>query len=249
MISDESVRRNVIFESYAAFCTRPKFAWYGTRMNAAAAAEVLTAEPITAAPAVTSGPTTFEAWANMDEDEPGEFVDGRIVEEEVASHVHEIIVSWLTGTLRTWGRPRGYPVYGSEHKLRVALTRGRKPDLCMYAQGTRMRNASFSSTPPMLVVEVVSPSPRDVKRDRLEKRHEYAKFGVQHYWLVDPAARMFDFFVLATNGRWTESAGSASEGRVEVAGFDGLVLDLDDLWSEVDSIIETDDEIIKNDEP
>lgn len=248
MIPDElgGVKRH--FGAYAAFCTRPKFAWYGTRMNAAAAAEVLTAEPSSVATAVTPKPMTFEEWADMDEDESGEFVNGKLVEEEVASHVQEIIVSWLTGTLRTWGRPLGCPVYGSEHKLRVALTRGRKPDLCMYAQGTRIRNASFSANPPLLIVEVVSPSPRDVKRDRLEKRHEYAKFGVQHYWLVDPAARMFDFFVLGSNGRWIESADSASEGRVEVTGFDGLVLDLDDLWAEVDSIIEADDEIIKGEE-
>jgi Uma2 family endonuclease len=191
---------------------------------------------------------TFDEWANMDEDEPGEFVDGKLVEEEMPYHVHEIIVSWLMGVMRAWGRPRACPVYGSEHKLRVARTRGRKPDLCMYAQGTRMRNAAFSATPPMLNVEVVSRQSRDVKRDRIEKRHEYAKFGVQHYWLVDPVARVFEFLTLGPNGRWNDAADSASEGRVEIAGFEGLVLNLDELWAEVDGIIEQDEDEIVDDE-
>lgn len=203
-------------------------------MNAVAA-EVLTAEQTSTA--VAPELITFEQWANMDEDEPGEFVDGKLVEEEVPSHVHEIIVSWLMCLLGTWGRSRKCQVFGSDHKLRVARMRGRKPDLCMYGAGTRMRDAAYSSVPPMLIVEVVSPSPRDVKRDRLEKRREYAKFGVQHYWLVDSTGRMFDFFKRGPDGRWIEGAESASEGRVEIAGFDGLVLDLDELWNEVDAFI------------
>ncbi len=218
-------------------------------MNAAAAAEVLTAEPTAAAPAVPTAPMTFEAWANMEEDASGEFVDGKLVEEEVPSVLHEIIVRWLIRTLDVWGQPRECPVFGSELKLRVARGRGRKPDVSMYAQGTRFRDAAFARKPPMLIVEVVSRSPRDVKRDRIEKRQEYARFGVQHYWLVDPDARIFEFLTLGSNGRWIDATDSASEGRIEIAGFDGLVLDLDELWRQVDSIIEQGaDDIIDEDE-
>jgi len=215
-------------------------------MNAAAA-EALTADPI--APGRAS-PKTLDAWANMDEDEPGEFVDGNVVEEEVPSYLHESVVSWLVRTLGIWGAPRGCPVFGSEAKLRVMRGRGRKADVCMFASGTRFRGQdAISRKPPMLIVEVVSRSPRDVKRDRLEKRHEYARFGVKHYWLVDPDARVFEFLSLDADGRWVD-AGAASDGKVEVAGFDGLVLDLDQLWAEVDMILEPaeEDEIIENDD-
>jgi Uma2 family endonuclease len=218
-------------------------------MNAAAAAEVLTAEPTTSAPTVLKPLMTFEQWANMDEDEPGEFVDGKLVEDEMPSVLHEIIVSWLMGVLRAWGQPRDCQVFGSELKLRVARTRGRKPDVSMYAQGTRFRDAAFLRKPPLLIVEVVSRQSRDVKRDRIEKRKEYAKFGVQHYWLVDPDARIFEFLALGANGRWIDVTDSASEGRVEIASFDGLVLDLDELWRQVDSIIEQgEDDIVDGDD-
>lgn len=225
----------------------PSFVWYARGMNAAQAAEVLTAEQMSTAPVAPAKPTTLEDWANMDEDEPGEFVDGRVVEEEVPTYLHETVVSWLLGILRIWGIPRGYPVFGSEAKIRVARGRGRKPDVCMYAQGTRLRRGdSVSRKPPLLIVEVLSRAPRDVKRDRFEKRNEYARFGVQHYWLVDPDARVFEFLSLGPDGRWVD-AGVASDGKVEVAGFEGLVLDLDQLWAEVDTVTEPEEEEEKED--
>ena len=71
---------------------------------------------------------TLDEWANMAEDEPGELVDGRLVEEEGARNLHEAAVSWAFGTLRTWAKPRGARVFGSEHKLGISADRGRKPE-------------------------------------------------------------------------------------------------------------------------
>lgn len=218
-------------------------------MNAAAA-EVLTAEPSSAPAVPTSNRMTFEQWANMDEDEPGEFVDGVLVEDEDSTILHEVVVSRLICELSHWANSRGWLVFGSGLKIRVSDTRGRKADVSMYPQGTRFRNAAFVAKPPMLIVEVVSRASRDVKRDRLEKRREYAKFGVQHYWLVDPDARLFEFLTLGPDGRWREETESASDGRVQVAGFDGLILDLDELWAEADRLLEEgEDEFVDNDEP
>ena len=217
-------------------------------MNAVAA-EILSADSKVASPPSLM---TFEQWVNMDEDVPGEFVDGRIVEEEVPTVLHEIIVRWLIRTLDVWGAPREYPVFGSELKLHVARGRGRKPDVSMFPEGTRFRDAAFLRKPPILVVEVLSRGARDVKRDRIEKSHDYAKFGVKHYWLVDPDARIFEFLTLGADGRWYQSTDSASEGRIAITGFDDLVVDLDDLWRAVDSMIEppheTKDEIVDDEE-
>jgi hypothetical protein len=52
-------------------------------------------------------PMTLEDWANLDEDEPGEFVDGRIVEDEVPTNAHEVVVAWLLYVLHGWGRALG----------------------------------------------------------------------------------------------------------------------------------------------
>ena len=45
-------------------------------------------------------------WAALPEDEAGELIDGRLVEEEMPDCVHELAVAWLVHTLRAWLAPR-----------------------------------------------------------------------------------------------------------------------------------------------
>lgn len=88
------------------------------------------------------------------------------------------------------------------------------------------------STPPEVMVEVLSDAPADARRDRIEKPDEYASFGVHYYWLVDPIARTLEIFELNQDGRYVRILAAAT-GTVNVPGCDGLVLDLDELWGEV----------------
>ncbi|KYF51452.1 hypothetical protein BE08_20645 [Sorangium cellulosum] len=191
-------------------------------MGSRATAEILQPEPM-----------TLEQWADLDEDEPGELMDGRLVEEEEPTTLHEAVVSWLIEVLRAWARPRGGWVFGSEHKLAVSAQRGRKPDVCMYAPGTRLRGRdALSRIPPAVAIEVLSQRPRDVRRDRMEKAIEYARFGVRWYWLVDPNAQLVELYELGPDGHYVQVL-PASQGKVRVAGLEGLELDLDALWAEV----------------
>jgi Uma2 family endonuclease len=50
---------------------------------------------------------TLAEWADMDEDQPGELIDGQIVEEEEVGAEHDIVGAWLIWTLRTWLASRG----------------------------------------------------------------------------------------------------------------------------------------------
>lgn len=84
------------------------------------------------------------------------------------------------------------------------------------------------------MIEVISPSPRDVRRDRIAKPSEYAAFGVKHLWIVDPDARTIEGFALDKGFYGRPFAGG--DGVVEPPGFDGLRLDLDELWRETDRL-------------
>src|SRR2546422_945471 len=115
-------------------------------------------------------PMTLEEWGNLDEDVEGELVDGVLEEEEMATFLHEIVVIWLASTLRAWARRRHGYVTGSEAKIAVGPRRGRKPDLAVYLRGQAPALAdSLVQIPPHLVVEVISPRPRDARRDRVDK--------------------------------------------------------------------------------
>ena len=169
----------------------------------------------------------------MDEDEPGELVDGRLEEEEVPDVIHELVVTWLTYVLRTWLGRNGF-VLGSDAKYAVRADRGRKPDVAVYLhpESRRPPARGLVRVPPDIVVEVVSPSPRDERRDRIDKMDEYASFGVSYYWIVDPSLQSLEIFEL-TGGRYARAA-RVTEGRLEsVPGCPGLQLDLDDIWSEI----------------
>ncbi len=87
------------------------------------------------------------------------------------------------------------------------------------------------------MVEVISLRPRDVRRDRVEKLDEYARFGVRHHWLVDPEARILECYALDDEGRYVRAAG-ATNGVTTVPAFEGLALDLDDLWRETERLAE-----------
>jgi Uma2 family endonuclease len=184
-----------------------------------------------------NGPLSIEAWAELDEDVDGEFVDGRIEEEEMPTALHEAIVGWLLWALRSWAAVLGGLTFGSELKLRVTPTRGRKADLSVYLLGRRLPSKRASSTrrAPSIVVEVLSPRPRDVRRDVVDKKLEYAAFGVSYYWIVDPQARTLEVFELGADGRYSVAL-SAAAGTHEMPGCQGLTLDLDAMWSSADGL-------------
>ncbi len=177
---------------------------------------------------------SLEQWGALDEDEPGELVEGRLVEEEMPTYIHELIVLWLGDVLRAWAIPRGGVVGGSEVKFAVRQRRGRKPDLSLYIGGKLPPGrAKLVRVAPYLMIEIVTPTPRDGRRDRVEKLEEYAAFGVRYYWIVDPELRTFEVFELGADGRYAHALGATAGQLAAIPGCDGLALDLDGLWEEV----------------
>ncbi len=173
-------------------------------------------------------------WTALPEDAPGELVDGRLVEEEVSDYVHEILVIAIGSILRAWILPRGGRVAGSDAKLAVTSKRGRKPDLTVYLPGRLPPRRGLIHTPPYVAVEILTPTPRDERRARVEKVGEYARFGVRYYWIVDTELRSLEILELGDAGRYVHAL-SATGGVLEsVPGCEGLTLDLDALWDEID---------------
>lgn len=176
---------------------------------------------------------SLEEWSQLPEDSPGEFVDGYLAEEEVPDPIHGLAVSWLIALFRAWlGAGNGF-VFDSDVKFIVHPKRGRKADVSIYLPKREAppRRGPLRE-PPDVVVEVVSPSPRDERRDRVEKMDEYAGFGVRFYWLLDPALGSLEIFEL--HGERFVRAVAMTEGSLDaVPGCEGLVLDIDGLWTEL----------------
>jgi Uma2 family endonuclease len=182
---------------------------------------------------------SLEEWLALDEDEAGEWVEGRLVDEEASDYTHELTISWLIRVVAFWLGGRGYLV-GSETRVLTTPLTGRRPDLSLILPGSPPPPATGPlRTAPDVVIEVVTPTPQDERRDRIEKMGEYARFGVPYYWLVDPALSAFEMYERTPQGHYQRLVG-VTGGRIEnVPGCAGLVLDVDALWAE----------LLRNDEP
>jgi len=70
----------------------------------------------------------------------------------------------------------------------------RDPDIVVIHDGAFERNATrVLAADVVLVVEIVSPGSRGM--DHVMKLHEYAKAGIEHYWIVDADAPSDDRFL------------------------------------------------------
>ncbi len=177
---------------------------------------------------------TLDEWAALDEDVEGELVDGALEEEEIPSVLHEVIVLWLGAILRAWARRRRGLATSSEIKLAVGPRRGRKPDLAVFLPPyLPAPSDTLVRVPPHFVVEIASPRPRDVRRDRVEKLADYARARARYYCIVDPQLRSLEVYELGRDNRYTVAL-TAGHGRVHVPGCPGLRVDLGALWDEVD---------------
>ena len=178
---------------------------------------------------------TLDEWASLAEDVPGEFIDGRLVEEEVPDYVHEVLVAWLARVLGNWADQAGAIVGASDAKFLLSATRGRKADLSVYLRGRRPPARGAITLPPDIAVEVVSSSPRDQRRDRVEKMGEYAAFGIRAYWLVDPQQRTVEIYEL-TGSRYVHRS-QAGVGIIDdLPECPGLALDVDAMWRAIDAL-------------
>ncbi|HYN22590.1 MAG TPA: Uma2 family endonuclease [Thermoanaerobaculia bacterium] len=176
-------------------------------------------------------------WLDLPEDEPGELVEGRLEEEEAPDFVHEALVALLAHLFAGWVFPRGGMVAGSEVKLVLGERLGRKPDLVVYLPGSPLPpRRGPVRVPPDIAVEVLSPKPRNVRRDRVEKLADYAAFGIRFFWLVDPELRTLEVLELGSDGRYVHALGASSGIFENVPGCEGLVVDLDGIWATIDRL-------------
>ena len=88
-------------------------------------------------------------------------------------------------------------------------------------------DAAYCTLAPDWVCEVLSASTR--KLDLLGKRPVYAREGVRHLWLVDPADRTLEAFELR-NGEWVLFATAKDDEPVQVRPFEAITFSLGDLW-------------------
>jgi Uma2 family endonuclease len=93
----------------------------------------------------------------------------------------------------------------------------------------RLPETAYFTRSPDWVCEILSPS--TVMLDRAKKLAVYAREGVDHAWLIDPAAGTLEVLALA-GGHWTILATHFGSVVVRAEPFIEIELDLGSLWAD-----------------
>jgi len=100
------------------------------------------------------------------------------------------------------------------------------PDLIVVSDPNLISRRGIEG-PPLLIVEILSPSTR--KQDRGVKAQRYAESGVAHYWIVDPDKKRVECHRL-TDGAFRPVADAEGDTTLAHPDWDGLEIDLTALW-------------------
>ncbi|MEM8602864.1 MAG: Uma2 family endonuclease [Cyanobacteria bacterium P01_H01_bin.121] len=156
---------------------------------------------------VTTTPLTIEQFLewSADLEHPYELIDGiptRITPERyINTAIARLLARYLDNSFE-W--------YQITYALEIELDTGnsRIPDLCVVSKALAKRLsgmtrafARLGAEPPLIVVEVVSPSSGE--RDYQDKLQEYARVGAQEYWILDPDAQTASIYRLNEASEYT----------------------------------------------
>jgi Uma2 family endonuclease len=113
--------------------------------------------------------------------------------------------------------------------------RNRYPDLTViqeeHVEQLRRRNTlRFEMSPPLLVVEVVSPGELQRDRDYIAKRMQYQDRGIPEYWIVDPQLKTVLVLELSAE-TYTEVATFQGEDQMRSLQFGALNLTVSQLFT------------------
>ena len=81
--------------------------------------------------------------------------------------------------------------------------------------------------PPDLAIEILSSW--SVRRDRIAKAALYARYGIRHYWVMDPDARTLEIYE-AHGAQYRSVERHEGHATVRTAVFPDLEIDLGRVW-------------------
>ncbi len=129
-----------------------------------------------------------------------ELSNGRLDVIPMPTELHELILIFFLEQLKIFTQSHAPGiVLASGVKLRLKTGRYRKADVVyMKAENAHRRHNEYWDGAD-LVMEVVSPDPKDRKRDWVTKPREYALAGISEYWIIDSEKQVIR--VLSLDGK------------------------------------------------
>jgi Uma2 family endonuclease len=162
-----------------------------------------------------------------------ELLDGELVKKKAPSPRHQLLLANLFYQFETFVRQQLQPGKVLFAPVDVFLddNSAPQPDLVYLAPDKlSLLTSDGVMGAPTLVIEVISPS--SIYRDRVTKKSLYERFGIQEYWLVDPADNFIEIYALTDGQYKLFSAASIEEGHLSSGVLPRFSLNLSTLFGE-----------------
>ena len=172
---------------------------------------------------------SFEEYLSYDDGTKKlyELFNGELIEVPPESGKNVQIATFLLlqfASLLGYRRVRGHglelEVNGEPRNRYLDLTILREEHIELLAKRNTLR---LTMSPPLLVVEVVSPKKLQRNRDYIAKRVQYQDCGITEYWIVDPNSQTILVLELTEN-HYTEFGNFRSEDKILSPQFKELNL-------------------------
>lgn len=132
------------------------------------------------------------AYREQLDDMTVQLIEGELVVSPSPGVAHQVVSMELSLILVS-AAPADLRVLAAPLDLLAGERSVLQPDLMVVPR--ELRSGAFVPTPPVLAVEILSPSSR--RTDLVRKPEVLARFGVEHYWVVDPVNPAVRIFRLA----------------------------------------------------
>ncbi|MDG4598063.1 MAG: Uma2 family endonuclease [Candidatus Contendobacter sp.] len=176
---------------------------------------------------------TYEDLFDLPENLVGEIIHGQLITHPRPAPKHAVASSAIGDELvgpfqKGRGGPGGWWIL-DEPELHLG-PHILVPDLAGWRRERlpTMPDTAFFTLPPDWVCEVLSPG--TARTDRADKMPIYAAQGIPFLWLIDPAPRTLEVFVLR-EGRWSLEHVYQQDDEVRAVPFEAIAFPLADLWS------------------
>jgi len=184
---------------------------------------------------IGSGKLTYEDLASIsDETKRYEILDGELAVTPSPATRHQLVSANLGTLLYTYVRENrlGHVLYAPMDVILDVHTVVEPDILFIAAARSYIMQPHAIVGAPDLAVEILSPTTSH--RDKGIKAKLYARFGIEHYWLVDPVERTLEIFQRTETGPSRRAYGEpehhAGATVVRVALFPDFAIDLARVW-------------------
>ena len=174
------------------------------------------------------------AW---DEQDRIELIDGYPVMMAPPNRAHQKVSRELFGQLYNYLKGKKCEVYAAPFAVRPFEEDGDRPedvdtlvepDISVVCDPSKLDDTGCKGAPD-LVMEILSPS--TMRHDRVTKFNLYQRAEVREYWIVDPASKSAQSFVLE-EGRYTAKEYGTVGDAVRVNVLKDCTIDLSQVFPE-----------------